>query len=147
MNNRKITMFAPSVCERFTAHKPSDIPPTLIHEINHMFYLEFAGTVLPVWLSDGLAENMARPGRKPGKIDRKYLIYAYKDTEFMQKSHEYVRQCYRNSYLFTHLLLKKKGKRSVMEFLKEFRKHKDRKTYDALFEKLCSELHVGASDQ
>jgi predicted ABC-type exoprotein transport system permease subunit len=86
--------------------------------------------------------NISKQNAKPGKIDSKYLLYSYNDDEFVQ-SDEYSAPFYKNSNLFTRLLLKKKGKRAVIDFLKHYRRDRTKKTYDALFEKLRSGLRVG----
>ena len=136
-NNREvIIIFAPSVFEQLTNHKLSSYLQILIHEINHIFYDNFVGTYTPVWLSEGLAMNIAGQGKRyRGKIENKYLRYSFTKQDFGE-SDEAARQYYRNSYLFTRLLIKKKGIRAIMSFLRSYRKHKTKKVYTTLYKKL-----------
>lgn len=137
-DNEVIIIFAPSVFEQLTNHKLSSYLQTLTHEINHIFYHNFVGTYKPVWLSEGLAMYVAKQGEKyKGKINSRYLRYSFTPKDF-EESDESARQYYRNSYLFTRLLIKKKGVQAIMNFLRSYRKQRTEKAYNVLYKKLRS---------
>ncbi len=134
-----IVIFAPSVFERLTSHKLSGYLQTLIHEMNHIFYMNFVGTCTPIWLFEGLAMNMDELEDKKcsGQINAAYLRYSF-SKEDLKESDGDAKEFYRNSYLATRLLIKKRGIRAIMGFLKNYRKHRTKKTYDVLYKKLNS---------
>ena len=132
----RIEIFAPSVFDRCTTHKFSTqhYAETLAHEINHIFYQTFVGTYKPAWMGEGLAEAVGAPSnRRHGKIDHRYLFYFYKHKDLSGKiGYRY----YRDSYIvIKNLLAKKNGKREIMKFLGEYRKHPNFQTYTQLIKR------------
>jgi len=135
-DKKVIVIFAPSVFGKLTNHKPSEYLQILIHEMNHIFYMDFVGATTPVWLLEGLAMYVSGQGKRyKGKSNGKYLRYSFTKKD-LKESDEDARQYYRNSYLFTSILLKQKGKNTIIDFLKKYRKHRTKENYKALYKEL-----------
>lgn len=131
-----IVIFAPSVFGRLTSHKLSSYLQVLIHETNHIFFMNLVGACTPLWLFEGLAMEMAgQDKRRRGQANVKYLRYSFAPENF-EESDEDAEQFYRSSYLFTHMLIKKKGLRAIMDFLNSYKKYRTEKTYAAWYKRL-----------
>lgn len=136
-DQKVIIIFAPSVFERLTSYRLPSYLQTLIHEMNHIFYMNFVGTCTPIWLFEGLAMDMAgQDKRYRGQINTKYLRYSFAPEDFGE-SDEDAKQFYRNSYLFTRLLIKKRGVQMIIDFLKSYRKTRTKRAYIAWYKKLA----------
>ena len=134
-DQKVIVIFAPSVFGRLTDHKPSEYSQILTHEMAHIFYMNFVSTYTPVWLGEGLAMYVAGQGKRyRGKISGKYLRYSFTKKD-LGESDKDARQFYRNSYLSVYLLIKKRGVRAIMNFLKSYRKHRTEEAYITLYKK------------
>ncbi len=133
-NKNRIIMFAPSVFGRFTDYKQSYYISALAHEINHTFYENLVCTYKPVWIMEGLAMVVARQGKKwRGRVDTKYLFYTYKNKNMVGDT---AKQFYRNSYLMIKKLIRTKGKKEIIDFLKMYKQHPNVNTYMQLKKQL-----------
>lgn len=64
----KIYIFSPQIIEKVSIHKKEVFFNTLIHELNHMFYLKIFKTYKPLWISEGLALNLESNKNQPRTI-------------------------------------------------------------------------------
>lgn len=133
-DENRIVIFAPSVFERLTDHKLSFYSSTLVHEINHAFYMHLISTK-PVWIMEGLAAVVAKQGRNwRGKIDQRYLFYTYRNKNMRGKAAKWF---YRASYLMTKKLIESKGKKEIISSLRRYGQHPDINMYMQLKKRLA----------
>ena len=109
-----IYIFAPSVIEKYTIHKSTEILKTLIHEITHFFYgyssMKKNMAKLPLW-DEGIANYIAEK-----KIDREIDFEISTLSNFRDDSSK--------NYIFGYKLIEKimshfgnEGNKKIIDFL------------------------------
>lgn len=122
IKRNKIIIFAPSVFEKKTIHKLSIYNDTILHEMNHLFYWKLAGDYKPWWLSEGLALNLEKNYKtRIKKINPKELFYTW--------TFNISKYTYPTSYLAVKKLIKKLGKRKLLNLIKRYSKNPKKLNY------------------
>jgi len=127
----KIIIFSPDSIEKYTCWKKSDFYSTLVHEINHRFFVDIVGTSKPLWLSEGVASYV-----QTNKIKKKLIIpLSLLGTNFNNsgiKAYDYAKQ-------FIRYLIKRYKKEKLIQLIKLIKPNKS--NVNGLFKKIYGYSH------
>lgn len=138
-DNNLITR-SPDFVEKIGRWKKSDFQNLMIHEMNHVFWMDFYGLTKPCWLLEGLACYIGRNFLLSKKdllmlivkhnVDHRILDYRYLERNF--KEGHYPR--YPVWAGFTDFISKKYSERNLIETMDRYIKNPSLSNYKRSFE-------------
>ena len=143
-NKKRIITFAPSVYNRITNNKMG-FYQVVLHETNHIFYMNFVGAFTPQWLMEGVAslvDGSDKYYKWTGKPDINSLAFSLKGSDRRGKKDFDITEFYRSSYLATKRIVNEIGVKRLISLLKEYSKQPIKKNYERLFYDFLHKMQV-----
>lgn len=134
-NKRRVMIFAPSVYTKLTNNTMS-FDEAVMHEVNHVFYMNFIGANTPQWLLEGIAtlvDGSDRTHNWKGRPKMDRLYFSSKETNRKGKSDADIAGFYRSAHLATIGITRKIGMNGLISLLKTYSKNPKKATYLKLF--------------
>jgi hypothetical protein len=134
-NKRRVVTFAPSAYEKLTNNKMS-FEQIIIHEVNHIFYMDFVRVPTPQWLVEGIAslvDGSSKHWPRHGKPRIDHLYYSLRETNRGGLTDADITEFYRSSHIVTKRLVRKLGLNGLRSLLLRYSKRPTRLNYKKLF--------------
>jgi len=138
---KSFMVFDPNKIEFCTSHKKEEFIPIITHETIHILHKKI-NTNFSYWLSEGLAQNIAKQGYKT-RIETENFNYFVKYNLFKNSDYNKFisKQGYEMSYKLINFLMNKYSKKQIISLLKI--KYSPSKSSE---ENFCRVLKIGKKE-
>lgn len=128
--NNNIYIFNPKVYAKESTHKKEKFWETLKHEYCHTYYNQVTKSIYPLWLNEGLASHVS--GKKLIlKKDGSYeLLDVFRYYDKMDRG------CYMVGQFWVEYLIKKYGKKRLVELINSCAGNMNQHKFTSMFKKI-----------
>jgi len=133
-DKRDIFLLDKKNIEKESCHKYSreTFEQRIKHELAHSFFEVLTnGSVFPLWLNEGVGEYLVRQEKKNKPTKFKEFLKFYSTWEL---------EAYSESSLAIELLIKKFGKKRLLDLIKSLSKTKSKRDFEILFKRIYKEF-------